>query len=86
MRNILLPHAKVRVLADTATLNRAAVDEFLRAARAAIASSGRFMVALAGGSTPKAIYSLIAADQLSGANRLPWEKIHVFFGDERPVP
>ena len=86
MRNILLPHAKVRVLADTATLNRAAVDEFLRAARAAIASSGRFMVALAGGSTPKAIYSLIAAEQLSGVNRLPWEIIHVFFGDERPVP
>jgi 6-phosphogluconolactonase len=44
------------------------------------------MVALAGGSTPKAIYSLLAVDQKTGANPLPWEKIHVFFSDERHVP
>jgi 6-phosphogluconolactonase len=86
MRIISLPHAEVRILPDASALSRAAADEFHRAARASIGANGRFMVALAGGSTPKAIYSLLAADQKAGEHSLPWEKIHAFFGDERHVP
>jgi 6-phosphogluconolactonase len=86
MRTISLPHAEVRVLPDVSALSRAAADEFLQATRAAIDARGRFMVALAGGSTPKAIYSLLANDQKTKANVLPWEKVHIFFGDERQVP
>jgi 6-phosphogluconolactonase len=86
MRIISLPHAEVRVLPDTAALARAATDEFTRSARTAVAAQGQFTVALAGGSTPKAIFALIAADELRELNKLSWDKVHVFFGDERHVP
>src|SRR5258708_23623363 len=80
-----IPSREIRILPDAPTLNRAASDEFIRCAREAIAARGRFAVALAGGSTPKAIYSLLAGDQATAARRLPWEQVHVFFGDERHV-
>jgi 6-phosphogluconolactonase len=86
MRTISLPHAEVRVLPDTAALARTAADELTRSARAAVAARGRFTVALSGGSTPKAIFALLAADELSGTGEFPWDKTQIFFGDERHVP
>jgi 6-phosphogluconolactonase len=74
------------IVNDLSALSRAAADEFSRCAREAIAAHGRFAVALSGGSTPQGAYSLIAANQQDPSQRLPWEKIHVFFGDERNVP
>jgi len=50
----------------------------------AAAARGVFRVALAGGSTPKALYALLA-EHPSLRNSLPWDKIQVFFGDERHV-
>ncbi|MGE5059163.1 MAG: 6-phosphogluconolactonase [Betaproteobacteria bacterium] len=52
------------------------------AANAAIRSS-RFTVALSGGSTPRALYSLLAAPALK--DRIDWRRIHFFWGDERCV-
>lgn len=49
----------------------------------AVAASGRFTVALAGGGTPRPVYELLATPAF--ANRIPWDKVHVFFGDERCV-
>ena len=86
MRTISLAHAKVSVFPDAAALRRGVAEEFQRAARAAIDTHDRFTVALSGGSTPKMIYSRLAADEKSGNQRLPWDKIHAFFGDERHVP
>jgi 6-phosphogluconolactonase len=86
MRIIALPHAEVRVLPDNAALSRAAADEILRAARAALQEHGRFTVALSGGSTPRAIFARLAADAAAGRTQLPWDKVQVFFGDERHVP
>ena len=71
------------VVPDAASLNRSAVDEFCNCARAAVAESGRFAVALAGGNTPRGVYELLAKEP---AGKLPWDKIHLFFGDERHVP
>ena len=85
-RIIKLPNAEVRVLPDATTLARAAADAFLRAAREAIDATGRFTVALSGGSTPKAIFKLLADNHAAGANMLPWDKVQLFFGDERHVP
>ena len=45
---------------------------------------GRLAVALSGGSTPKAMYELLAKPPL--AARLPWDRVHWFWGDERFVP
>ena len=86
MRIVSLPHAEIRVLPDGAALSRAAADEFLRTARAAIEKRGRFAVALSGGSTPKAILGLLVADEATGHNKISWDKVQVFFGDERHVP
>ncbi|MGC2198286.1 MAG: 6-phosphogluconolactonase [Terriglobales bacterium] len=71
----------LRIFPDRPALFQAAADEFVRQARAAIQSSGRFTVALAGGSTPKGLYSLLATH-----TAIPWDKVRFFFGDERHVP
>jgi 6-phosphogluconolactonase len=72
-------------LTDAAAVYRASADVFAGAAADAVARSGRFSVALAGGSTPKAVYSLLATDaRLRTA--VPWAETHVFWGDERCVP
>jgi 6-phosphogluconolactonase len=76
----------VRVVADLEALSRAAAEEFARRARAAIARQGRFRVALAGGSTPARLYRLLADPRRPWRRRIPWAKVHVFFGDERAVP
>ena len=64
-------------------LAQAAARDFATKAEAAIVERGRFAVALAGGSTPKATYEILARDYADG---LDWSKVHVFFGDERTVP
>jgi 6-phosphogluconolactonase len=72
----------IEVVATAADLFHAAAEEFVRTARAAIGAQGRFTVALSGGSTPKALYSLLAANYAAFA----WNRIFLFFGDERHVP
>jgi 6-phosphogluconolactonase len=64
-------------------LAQAAARDFATKAEAAIGERGRFAVALAGGSTPRATYEVLANDY---AGALDWSKVHVFFGDERTVP
>jgi len=72
----------IEVFATAADLFHAAAEEFIRVARTAIGAQGRFTVALAGGSTPKALYSLLASNYANFA----WNRVFLFFGDERHVP
>ena len=53
-------------------------------AAAAISATGRFTLALAGGSTPRAAYALLASEAF--AHRVEWGLVHVVWGDERCVP
>jgi len=75
----------IRILADSAAITRRAADEFVKAAAQAVAKKGVFNVSLAGGSTPKALYSLLADDP-AFRSKIPWDKVRVFFGDERHAP
>lgn len=50
----------------------------------ACATRGRFAIALSGGSTPKRLYQLLATPPLVEA--MPWERVHLFWGDDRFVP
>ncbi|WP_242345385.1 6-phosphogluconolactonase [Anaeromyxobacter terrae] len=77
---------EVRVVEDPAALAPAAADEWRARALAAVAASGRFAVALSGGSTPRAVYALLADPAAPYRDALPWARTHVFFGDERAVP
>jgi 6-phosphogluconolactonase len=72
----------IEVVATAADLFHAAAEEFVRVARAAIGAQGRFTVALSGGSTPKALYSLLASNYAT----FVWNRVFLFFGDERHVP
>jgi 6-phosphogluconolactonase len=51
---------------------------------AALAADGPFRVSLSGGSTPKALYSLLACERFR--HRFPWQRVHWYWGDERFVP
>ncbi|MBW3636445.1 MAG: 6-phosphogluconolactonase [Armatimonadetes bacterium] len=53
------------------------------AARESVAARGRFSLALSGGSTPRALYELLATPDWK--SRFEWEQCDVFFGDERAV-
>lgn len=64
-------------------LAEAAARVFVEKAAEAVERRGRFAVALAGGSTPKATYEALARDH---AEEVDWPNVHVFFGDERTVP
>jgi len=75
----------VVILPDAAAITRRAADEFLKCVNQAIAEKDSFTVALAGGSTPKALYSLLSEDP-AYARKIPWGKLRFFFGDERHVP
>lgn len=76
---------EIRILADGAAIAKRAAQEFVQAAAAAVSTKSSFNVALAGGSTPKALYSLLVNDPAL-RSQVPWDKTHLFFGDERHVP
>lgn len=61
-----------------------AADRFVTAATTAIAQRGKFIVALTGGSSPVGMYRLLATDEYQA--KVNWEKVFVFWGDERWVP
>jgi 6-phosphogluconolactonase len=77
-----LMYLEIKIVPDTAALAQFAAQEFHRLAEAAVQERGRFSVALSGGNTPRAVYSLLASEH----KELPWDRIHIFFGDERHVP
>jgi 6-phosphogluconolactonase len=76
--------SNVEVFPDREQLIRAAAEHVVRLASSAIAASGKFSLALAGGSTPKPLYTLLASE--SYVTRIDWQRVHVFWGDERCVP
>jgi 6-phosphogluconolactonase len=76
-------NAELQIVANAEALYRTAAEEFSHCAESAIAERGRFCVALSGGNTPKGVYAELAAQK---KDSLPWNKIYVFFGDERHVP
>ena len=76
----------VRIFETGEALAQAAAEECLQAALKAVEARSRFSIALAGGSTPKRLYALLADKQNSFRSLFPWERTHFFWGDERHVP
>jgi 6-phosphogluconolactonase len=76
----------LRRVRDAEAVARTAAEELAGAAARAVAARGAFTLALAGGSTPRRLYALLADAGAPFRARMPWDRTHVFFGDERPVP
>jgi 6-phosphogluconolactonase len=64
-------------------LVRHVADDFIRIGNESIAERGTFAVALSGGSTPLALYQLLASEPYASA--IDWTRVHLFWGDERCV-
>src|SRR5262245_36253396 len=73
------PAPMVTVFDSLGALAAAAAAEVRAVATARIAAGGRFRIALAGGSTPRAVYPQLVAT-------VDWTRADVFVGDERAVP
>ncbi|AZA86056.1 6-phosphogluconolactonase [Chryseobacterium shandongense] len=74
----------IRIFDDLDTLYTEAADLFADLSEKSIREKGRFTVALSGGSSPKAIFKLLATEEYAG--RIEWDKIYFFWVDERWVP
>jgi 6-phosphogluconolactonase len=80
-----MPHQQhIQVFSNCAEIASQASHEVRRISAEAVAARGVFRIALAGGSTPKMLYALLA-EHPTLRNSLPWDKMQVFFGDERHV-
>jgi 6-phosphogluconolactonase len=78
---VLNDNRNIVTVADATQLARTAAERLI--ARIA-ANEGRAAVCLTGGSSPKKLYELLASDPYQ--NRIPWDRVHWFIGDERFVP
>jgi len=74
----------IDVLPDAAAASRAAAESFVTLAQATVDRLGSFAVALSGGTAPRLTYRLLGREPLRSA--VPWEAVHLFWGDERCVP
>lgn len=72
------------MVVEASALARTAAEWILKQIETAARSRGVCSVALAGGSTPRALYEVLGNSDL--AERLPWEQVDWYFGDERAVP
>jgi 6-phosphogluconolactonase len=71
---------EVRICPDRQTLVETAYTSIVERVRATIAERQSCAIALSGGSTPQPLYAALALADL------PWDRIHIFWGDERYVP
>ena len=74
----------IQVFPDAEALSQTAAALFVQLSNDAVDRHGRFTVALSGGTTPKRVHEFLAQGVFR--DNVPWEKVHVFWGDERWVP
>lgn len=82
--SVLHINAGVIVYKDTSELVQGAAEYILSAIEQTLSRQELFGLVLSGGSTPRAVYSWLSQPALAG--RVPWSRVHFFWGDERCVP
>ncbi len=83
MESMQIQDNHIRIYPGMEELSHAAAQLFVHTARRALDRSGRFAVVLSGGHTPELTYRLLG--QEPSRSQVDWQKIHVFWGDERCV-
>ena len=63
---------------------QAAAELFIESTAGAAAARGKALVALTGGSSAPGLYAALREEPVRG--KVPWDKVHLFTGDERRVP
>ncbi len=71
---------------DSAALAQRAARHFVEQAEQAVAARGRARIAISGGSTPKAAFALLADPAQPWRGRMPWDRLDLWWVDERCVP
>ena len=74
----------IEISTDTESLARRSVDFFIDQANNAIRQRGIFCVAISGGHTPQRFYEMLGQQEYAG--KIAWEKVQLFWVDERYVP
>ena len=74
---------EIEVRATTEEVVEAAAKKFVQVAQESVRERGRFLVALSGGSTPRALHQKLASDEYR--SQIDWKNTQIFFGDERAV-
>ena len=78
-------HITYRIYADHAALAQAAAEHFADRVAQAVGKRGRARIAISGGNTPKDTFALLADPAGPFAKQIPWDKLELFFVDERTV-
>ena len=78
------PRVTVRIEDDANRVAARSAEIFARLVEESAAEEHPFRVALSGGSTPKLLYQLLASEEYR--DRVAWDRVEFFFGDERWVP
>ena len=76
-------NSEVQVFTDLDALSLAVAGDIAEEVEAAVSERGRFSMALSGGRTPRLLYQLLASQF---CEKIPWDAVHLFWGDERYVP
>ncbi len=77
-------HGHCLIHANRSDLDRAVASKLIQLAEESVAERGTFSLALAGGSSPRGAYRLLAQDEFR--NQVSWDRVELFWGDERSVP
>ncbi len=73
----------VRVFSDLHKASQALAERLVEAAKDVLTTKDTFSMAFSGGKTPRSLYALLAGEY---SNDISWERVHLFWGDERCVP
>jgi 6-phosphogluconolactonase len=79
-----MQNREIQIVENGEAVSRAAAEMMVNLALKELKSKEPFTVALSGGSTPKNMFAVLANDA-DLRNRMPWDRVHFFWGDERHV-
>lgn len=78
--------AEYHVYDETYELNRAVAEHFVQGIQAAVAARGVARIAISGGNSPRPVFSLLASAHGPYREAVPWDRLWIFWVDERCVP
>ena len=80
----MIPKPQITVKDTSIDLARTAADIFSMRANECVARKGHFFVAISGGTTPRLFHRMLVQEPY--VSEIPWDKMHIFWVDERCVP